>query len=83
VREARACAAQGEKIDEQGVSLRREIDALRGDVAEVRQDVTELRRDVHNLSDRVSRIEGLLRVPTRSTNGAPAPAGDESTEANE
>ena len=70
--------AQGEalrrEIDAQGASLRREIDSLRGDMAEIRQDVAELRRDVHDLSDRVSRVEGLLSV-ARSTNGAPAPAG--------
>ena len=56
------------EIATQGESLRREIDTLRGDVA-------ELRRDVHDLSDRVSRIEGMLNVPGRATNGAPEPAG--------
>ena len=84
----REISAQGEglrrEITVQGESVRREIDTLRGDVAETRQDVTELRRNVHDLSDRVSRIEGLLNVPARSTNGAPAPAGgDGDGEANE
>ena len=62
--QGRVIAAQGQVIEVQG----REISALRGDVA-------ELRRDVHDLSDRVSRIEGMLNVAGRTTNGAPAPAG--------
>ena len=65
-------AAQGQVIETLGTSLRSEISALRG-------DVMELRRDVHDLSDRVSRIEGSLNGPRRSTNGTPAPAGSGAT----
>jgi chromosome segregation ATPase len=79
--------AQAKKIDEQGESLRREISeqgvGLRREIDALRGDVAELRRDVHDLSDRVSRIEGLLSIPARTTNGAPAPAGEEELEANE